>query len=309
MSTTTFSAPSLRVHREKVWFRSGTDRCAAWFYRGGNGAVVVMAGGFGVPKEPATDRFAAAFHAAGFSVLAFDYRRLGESEGGPRQVVRIDDQLADWDAAVAYAGRLPDVDRSKVALWGFSLSGGYVLAVAARHPEVAAAIAQTPVADGRAATRNAARHQTISGLMRFADVALLDLFGSLVGRKPRLIPLAGPRGTVAVLTTPDALDGDRALVPADEAADWPQVVAARSALRLGSYCPGRRARRIECPLLVVACRDDQSALAAPAIKVAERAPQAELVVLPGGHYAPFLDAHDDAVAAEVAFLRTHVVER
>ncbi len=282
--------------------------CAAWHYRGDNAAVVVMAGGFAVPKEPGTDRFAAVFHAAGFSVLAFDYRRIGESGGEPRQVVRTNDQLADWDAALEFAAGLPGVDRTKVAAWAFSLSGGHVLAVAARHPGLGAVIAQTPVADGRAATRNAARHQTKSALLRFTDIALLDAIGSVFGRPPRLIPLAGPRGTVAVLTTPDALDGDRALLALDGPDAWPQVVAARSALRVGSYRPGRLARRIECPLLVVACEADQSAIAAPAVKVAERARQAELVVLPGGHYAPFLEAHDDAVAAELAFLRKHLVE-
>lgn len=296
------------MQREKVRFRSGADTCAAWHYRGDNGAVVVMAGGFAVPKEPGTDRFAAAFHAAGFSVLAFDYRRLGESGGEPRQVVRMKDQLADWDAALEFAAELPGVDPTKVAAWAFSLSGGQVLAVAARHAELGAVIAQTPVADGRAATRNAARHQTMSALIRFTGVGFFDAIGSVFGRAPRLIPLAGPPGSVAVLTTPDALDGDRALVPFDGPDDWPQVVAARSALRVGSYRPGRDAPKIECPLLVVACEGDQSALAAPALKVAERTPRAELVVLPGGHYAPFLEAHDDAVAAEVAFLRTHLVD-
>src|SRR4051812_19537201 len=104
------STPSTRLHREKVRFRSGDDDCAAWHYRGDNGAVIVMAGGFAVPKEPGTDVFAAAFHGAGFSVLAFDYRRIGESGGEPRQVVRMRDQLADWDAAIEYAAELPGVD-------------------------------------------------------------------------------------------------------------------------------------------------------------------------------------------------------
>ncbi|MBV8691801.1 MAG: alpha/beta hydrolase, partial [Actinobacteria bacterium] len=171
-----------------------------------------------------------------------------------------------------------------------------------------AVVAQTPVVDGGAATRNAARHQTAGALLRFTGIALRDALGSLVGRPPRLVPLAAPRGTVAVLTTPDALEGDRALVTVDGPADWPAVVAARSALRIGTYRPGRVARRIQCPLLVVACEGDQSALAAPAVKVASRAPRAELVMLPGGHYAPFLDAYDDALAAEIGFLRTHVLE-
>lgn len=292
--------------RTKATFPSGDTHCAAWHYRGTNGGCVVMAGGFGVTKEPGTDRFAARFHDAGFSVVAFDYRRLGESGGTPRQVVRLQDQLADWDAAIAFAASLPEVDPARVAAWGFSVSGGYVLAVAATHPELAAAIAQTPNADGRAATRNAARHQTAGALVRFAATAIGDLVGSWLGRPPRLVPLSGPRGTVAVLTTPDAADGQRALDPDGTYADWDQRVAARSALALGSYRPGRLAARVRCPLLVVACDDDQSALPGPAVATAEAAPKGELVRVPGGHYAPFLDAHEAVVAAEVEFLRRHV---
>ena len=64
-------------------------------------------------KEPATDRFAARFHAAGYSVLAFDHRHLGESGGTPRQVVRIREQLADWEAALDFAASLPSVAAAK----------------------------------------------------------------------------------------------------------------------------------------------------------------------------------------------------
>src|SRR3954470_1279967 len=115
------------VVRRKLRFTSGESDCAAWHYRGTNGACVVMAGGFAVTKEPGTDRFARRFHEAGFSVLAFDFRRLGGSAGHPRQVVRLGEQLADWGAALTFAGALPEVDPTRVVAWGFSLAGGQVL--------------------------------------------------------------------------------------------------------------------------------------------------------------------------------------
>lgn len=67
----------------------------------------MMAAGFAVTEEPGTDRFARRFHQAGFGMLAFDYRRLGESAGRPRQVVRFADELADWHAAPGQAATLP----------------------------------------------------------------------------------------------------------------------------------------------------------------------------------------------------------
>lgn len=296
------------MEREKIWFDSDGTRCAAWHYAGHDGACVVMAGGGGVTKEPGTDRFAERFHAAGFSVLAFDYRRLGESDGQPRQVIRIRDQLADWQAAIRTARALPEVDSERIALWGFSLSAGHLLKVAAKTP-VAAVIAQTPTADGLAAMPNALRHETVGVILRMPLLALLDVLRGVSGRPPLTVPLAGPRGTVAMLTTPDAQDSERALNRDGRYPNWEQTIAARSVLPIGGYRPGRAARRITAPLLVIVADEDQSALAAPAVKVAERAVAATLLRVPGGHYAPFLDQHERVVAAELAFLQRHVVAR
>jgi pimeloyl-ACP methyl ester carboxylesterase len=294
--------------RENVRFISGDAECAAWYYPGTTGGCVIMAGGFAVTKEPGTDLFAQRFQDAGLAVLAFDYRRLGQSGGEPRQVGRVGDQIADWQAAIGFAATLPGVDPAKLAIWGFSASGGHIFRVAARHPGLAAAIAQTPNADGPAAARNAMRYQKPIAALRFTGRGILDALGALVGRPPRLVALDGPPGTVAILTTPDAQDSGRALNPGNRYPDWQQAVAARSALRLAVYRPGRVASQIQCPLLVVVADQDQTALAEPAVRAARRAPRSELVRLPGGHYAPFLDEYERAVEAEVAFLRAHLLD-
>jgi pimeloyl-ACP methyl ester carboxylesterase len=295
----------MSVDRNKVRFASGDTECAAWHYPGTNGGCVIMAAGGGVTKEPGTDPFAQRFHDAGFSVLAFDYRRLGESGGRPRQVIRIKDQLADWRAATAFASTLPGVDPARIAIWGFSLSGGHVFAIAALEPRLAAAIAQTPNADGPAAARNAGRHQRPLAMLRVTVRVLLDM---LPRRRPLLVPLAAEPGTVAFLTTPDGLDGDRALNPGNRYPEWQQEIAARSIPPIVAYRPGRHASRIRCPLLVLAADQDQTALAAPAVAAAGRAPHAELVRMPGGHYEPFLDGHERAVEAELDFLRRHLLD-
>jgi uncharacterized protein len=294
------NAPSDRF---EVRFPCDGATCAGWHYPGVNGGCVIMAGGLAQAKEPATDLFARRFSDAGFGVLAFDYRRLGRSGGRPRQIVRIGEQLLDWHAAIAFARTLPAVDPARLAIWGFSLSGGHVFAVAARNPDVAAAIAQSPLVDARVAIPNAARHQTPSALLRLAGRGLLDAGTRVVGRGPVLVPLAGEPGTVAASTTPDALDADRALNPDNMYPDWQQEVAAGSALRLGLYRPGRHASRVRIPLLVVACDDDRTAPPGPAIRAARRAPFGELARLRGGHYAPFLRAHQQAADTQIAFLR------
>ncbi|RAJ47204.1 serine aminopeptidase S33 family [Kitasatospora sp. SolWspMP-SS2h] len=298
--------PEIRP-RTEVRFASGTTTCAAWHYPGSNGGCVVMAGGTSVTRGPATDRFAARFHRAGFSVLALDFRHFGGSGGTPRQVVRFDEQIADYRAAVDFAAGLPEVDPVRIAVWGFSLAGGHVLRVAADHPRLAAAIAQTPLADAPAITPHALRSMTPRAALRLFGRAAADLLGGLAGRPPLLVPTAGPRGTVASLTTADATDGDRALDPDRRHTDWDRTVAARIALQFGTYRPGRHAARIHCPFLVVVCDDDRSALPGPALRAAATAPRAETLRLPGRHYAPFLEAHEPAVTAQLAFLRKHLL--
>jgi pimeloyl-ACP methyl ester carboxylesterase len=111
-----------------------------------------------------------------------------------------------------------------------------------------------------------------------------------------------------MLTTPDSIDGDRALNPGNKYPDWQQAVAARSAPQIGLYRPGRDASRVRCPLLVLVCDRDQTALAGPAVGAANRAPRGELVQLPGGHYEPFLGQHEQAIEAELSFLRRHLLD-
>lgn len=292
--------------RTSVEFSCAGTKLAAWHYAGTNGACVVMTGGLGVTKEPGTDRFAQEFHAAGFSVLAFDHRGIGASAGTPRQVQTMRGQAADWEAAIAFAAKLPEVEPTRIAAWGFSTSAGHTVRLAARHPELAAVIAQSPNVDGPTATRNAARYQRPGAMLRMTGRAVLDAIGGLVGRPARLVALGGAPGEVALLTTPDGALGDAALNPGGIHPDWLQAIAARSTFGVMTFRPGREAGRITCPALFVVCDDDCSVLPGPGIRAAEQAPYGELVRVPGGHYAPFLDEYDVAVRAEIEFLRRHL---
>jgi pimeloyl-ACP methyl ester carboxylesterase len=291
--------------RRKVTFSSGRERRAAWHYPAESGACVVMAPGYAVTKEAGCDRYAAAFQAAGYSVLAFDYRGFGESAGEPRLVARVSEQLADWDAAIGSAADLPEVDPGRLAIWGYSVSGAHVLPVAARHPELAAAVAISAPVDGSAASRAALRHQSLGAALRLGGRGLLDTLGSPFGAQPRLVPLVGERGTVAMLTAPDALDGPRAL-NAERYPEWQRQIAARSALRVGFYRPARFARRIECPLLVLSYEDDQLAPVSAAAKVARKAARAEFFSPPGGHFEFLLDGYQEALARQLEFLGRHL---
>ena len=164
------------------------------------------------------------------------------------------------------------------------------------------------LADGPASAPNGFRHTTPLSGLRITARGVLDALGRVAGRDPLLVPLAGEKGTVAALTTPDSLNGPRALNPGNRYPDWQQEVSAWSALRIGMYRPARHASRIECPLLVVAPEGDGVAPSGPVIRAGERAPQGEVVRIDGGHYAPYLEGHERAVEAQLDFLRRRLVD-
>ncbi|MET0762154.1 MAG: alpha/beta fold hydrolase [Thermoleophilaceae bacterium] len=288
------------VDREAQRFTSGGEECAAWHYPTSNGAMVVMGVGLGVTKEVGTDRFAARFARAGFGVLAFDYRHFGESDGSPRQVARIRDQLDDFRAAFAFARRLPGVDPDRVAIWGFSVAGGYVVRLAAELDGLAAAISQAGNVDGTRAAVASLPHWTPASFARTNVRAMRDLVRASLGRPRLLVPLAGRRGEVAALTTPDAGRGSSALNP-DGRYEWRQEVAAWSAMSVAFQRPIRRAKKVGVPMLVLAYDDDGVTTPGPAVRAARLA-GAELVRLPGGHYEGYLGGHERAVEVQLDFL-------
>ena len=98
---------------------------------------------------------------------------------------------------------------------------------------------------------------------------------------------------------------ERLLAPGGRYPDWQQTIAARSVMPMFTYRPGRAARRIRVPLLVVVAEQDQSVLAKPAVRAATRA-NAALLKVPGGHYAPFLEQHETVAEAELSFFLTHL---
>jgi predicted acyl esterase len=63
---------------------------------------VVMAHGFSALKEMAMDRFAEIFCEAGLTVLAYDHRNLGASDGEPRQEINPWAQARDYRYAIGW---------------------------------------------------------------------------------------------------------------------------------------------------------------------------------------------------------------
>ena len=292
------------TQREDVRFRSGADRISAWLYRperGGPAPALVMAHGLGAVRTMRLDAYAERFSAAGYACLVFDYRNFGDSEGQPRQLLDIGMQLADWAAAVAHARTLDGVDHDRIGVWGTSFGGGHVIATAARVPGIKAAVAQCPFTDGVASAR------TLSPVIfgRVGLMAARDLVAARLGRSPVTIPAAGKPGEVALMNAPDVYPGYTRLVPAGQTV--PNEVAARLALKVITYRPGRLAAKVACPILFCVCEADSVAPPVPTLRYAAKAPRGEVRMYPEGHFDIYVgDAFERVVADQLAFLDRHL---
>lgn len=287
------------MDRFDITFTSDAQSCAGWFYRAdveGPAVCIVMAHGLAGVKEMRLDAYAERFVDQGYHVLVFDYRHFGASSGTPRQLLDVGKQHSDWIAAVGYARSRPEVDPFRIVLWGSSLSGGHIMALA-KPVGAVAAIAQVPHTDGVASMFALPLVQSL----RLTGHALYDVARSALGLSPHYVAASGEPGSSALMTAPEAA-GYLRLVP--EGHQFDQRVAARFALRIGLYSPGRALRDLDSPVLVQVATKDETTPPSPAIKAGRRAQRGVVRTYDCGHFDPYVgEAFETIVADQIQFLQ------
>jgi uncharacterized protein len=289
--------------RLDVAFPSDGDSCRAWLFMPAaeRPPLVILGHGLGGTREMALEPYARRFADAGIAALVFTYRHFGDSGGEPRQLIDIERQLADWAAALAYARGLDAIDVERIALWGSSFGGGHVIEAAARDGAVAAVVSQCPFTDGLASLR-AARPWTLA---RMSVPAFRDELARIRHKPPVLVPLVGPEGSIALMTSPDSEAGYRAMIPPDF--KFQEGVAARIFNRIGLYRPGRSAKKVTAPILFCICDDDALSPPGTALRYAQTAPRGEVKRYPIGHFDIYRgESFEHAVGDQTEFLVRHL---
>ncbi|KAJ7765819.1 alpha/beta-hydrolase [Mycena maculata] len=242
--------------------------------------IIVMAHGFGADKTMGLAYYAEAFAAAGYACLVFDYRRWGASDGTPRHVLVVNDQLEDYRTVIKYARQQPGFDAQRLVLWGSSFSGGHTITLSAEAAVNAiAAMAQCPYTG------------MSPSLPR--DTTYLKLAGSAPG-------------TVGALMTEGIKPGMLAICSKDN--EYRNQVSASSLLQVRPYQPRAKAAAITCPLLIVLPTEDNLCLPEGAVQISKATDKCELVSLPCRHFDLYFGAshHAESLAAQLAFLTKHV---
>ena len=293
-----------QIDRKQIVFKSGGVNLIGYLYRqvgvDEKLPAVVMGTGFGGTQDtPAFTANAQDFARAGFAAFTFDYRGFGESEGQPRQVVSIQDQLADFHAAIETARRQPGIDPEQIALWGTSLGGGHVVCVAAGDPRVAAVVAQIPFNGFPKQVEGRSSAQTRRLLGAMLDDALRGLFR----RPPHYIPAVGSTGELAVMASPEA----KHVIEGMQSATWKNQVAPRALFEMMRYKPGDCAAQLAMPVLVTIGAYDKETQGDMSSQLATGAQRGVLKSYPAAHFDFYReDFRRQVIADQIAFLREHL---
>lgn len=286
--------------RKDITISSHNDELSGWLYPaagaapGAKSPVIVMAHGLGGTKTMRLDAYCERFSREGYVCVAFDYRYFGGSTGKPRGLVDVGRQIQDWDAVIAFASKLPQVDPARIAIFGTSFSGGHVIRIAATNPLVKAAVSQCPFTDGMASS-------STPGLWNVPRMALLSLWDTVFGTddNPVRIPLVGENGKAAMMNAPDVYNGLHAILPEGTEKLEVEAIPARLILQMPFLYPGTYAKKVQVPILFAICGKDTVAPPGPTLRYAKQAPKGVIKMHPNeGHFDIYVGENFERAVAE-----------
>src|SRR6267142_6615271 len=101
-------------------------------------AIVLLTGSDPSPRDaPFFEDLRRRFTERGFAALSFDKRGVGDSGGKYEETPDFDVAAGDGLAAVQLLRGRPDIDSTRVGVWGVSQGGWLALLMAAKSPRVA----------------------------------------------------------------------------------------------------------------------------------------------------------------------------
>lgn len=296
--------------RHNVHFSVNEMNIDAWLYlpEGTSQPVpcIVMSTGIGGTKDCILENYAVRFVEAGFAVQTYDYRYFGDSEGEPRQNFDVSFQLDDLRAAIEYARSRDEIDPEKIALWSTSAAGGYGLVLAAEDKRIAAVISQCGAIDHKADDKIFMEREGMGFFLRLLVHAQRDKGRSRFGLPPHTIPIVGSPGTLALIRAPGAFDGYYRLM--QNSNTFENEVCARLFFMKHGEDPVTASKKVQCPVLFLACEKDN--LAAPdSFKRAVEAlgDKAEVKTYPIGHFDIYEGEYfEKAVEEKMTFLEKYL---
>ncbi len=296
------------MQQESVSFYSEGVRLEGDLYRPGGldpserRAGIVLCHGYTGVKSLYLPDNAQALAAAGYVVLAFDYKGWGASEG-PRTRLAPFSRIADVHAALSFLGTRPGVDRARLGLYGTSYGGATAIWAAALDQRARCVVSVVGVGDGRRWMRSVRRpdewHDLLTRAEEERDSAVVSGESGLAERDEILLQ-----------------DRESAALSAAARADNPDAVSTVPLSFIdetlsfhADWVVGRIAPR---PVLFITTDDDRLVPPAESEALYARAGEPKkLVILEGyGHFDVYAEpAFGEVMAATLEWYAEHLPAR
>lgn len=285
----------------------GKVELGAWLFlpeAGGVHPAITMAHGFAGTKEHGIEPMANAFVEAGFVVLVHDHRNFGSSGGHIRGDVDPWAQISDWRRAISFLEARPEVDPARLGVWGTSYAGGHAIVLGATDRRLRCVVAQVPTISG---FEQGLRRVSPDAQPLLENAFNEDERAQLHGGSPRrqAIVSADP-STPAAYRAQDAIDFYMRPIPDGL---WDNEVTLRSTRKALMYEPGNWISRVSpTPLMLIVAREDKLTVTDLGLEAYERALEPKrLVLVAGGHFAPYQKQFPLASASATEWFREHLI--
>ncbi|KAI1629453.1 Alpha/Beta hydrolase protein [Exophiala viscosa] len=198
--------------RTDISFKTGDGvTLRGWFFIASSTSTstklpcVILTHGLSCVKEMGLDSVAEMFISElPVTCLVYDHRGFGASATAPhapRQEVITWQQVNDMRDAITYVQTREEVDKSKIALWGYSLSAAEALLVAAIDRRVRAVIALGP---GCSPLEIVSRLTAPHALNAIRPLFEVDRLARAAGLDPIMVPMIAEPGGQCVLPSPES---------------------------------------------------------------------------------------------------------
>ena len=256
--------------------------------------VVVMSHGFSAIMDMGLDSYARAFEQVGLAALVYDHRNFGNSGGNIRQEVDPWQQIRDMREVISHARIHPELDSSRIGLWGTSYSGGHVLIISAEDRRISCVVSQVPVTSGSAAIE---RMVTAPDMSNYLKNIYDDYDNRAQGHIPAKVPVYQPGSETAMWAE-----------TLGKGTDYVNEVTLRSRDLWLEYEPWSFVHRISpTPLLMIIAENDTRVPSRDQLNAYSRALEPkELLLLNCSHYDPYMSLLEESSKAACNFFIEHL---
>lgn len=271
--------------------------------------IVVMTHGFTTTINGMTaDKYAERFREAGYAVLLYDHRSFGISDGEPRQEINFWIQSRGYIDGIDFVSTQPQIDITKIAVWGASMSAREAFLVGAIDERISATIIMTPAFGDDYPTDD-----KDGSLYAFAKETLLS---KDIMDLPHTVTEQMPIVSFDQLGTPSALSEITAYRWFIEyggrfGTNWKNVVSYYNIEIPDLFHIGQCAQYLKGPILMVVATNDEmegarNEVTNEVFKMIER--PKELVEIDGGHFGLLYypsSIFNKSSQAQIDFLNKH----